>query len=62
MSYYWFNRRELLKKAKEKYGNGRKEKATEYRNNGDVIKEKANDKYNNLSDEVQKSKKSIFQK
>ena len=22
MSYYWFNRQELLKKAKEKYDNG----------------------------------------
>ena len=28
MSYYWFNKQELLKKAKEKYGNnGGKEKA-----------------------------------
>ena len=28
MSYYWFNRQELLKKAKEKYDNkGGKEKA-----------------------------------
>ena len=31
MSYYWFNRQELLKKAKEKYHNGGgKENATEY--------------------------------
>ena len=30
MSYYWFNRQELLKKAKEKYDNkGGKEKASE---------------------------------
>ena len=27
MSYYWFNRQEILQKAKEKYS---KEKATEY--------------------------------
>ena len=31
MSYYWFNREEVLQKAKEKYGNGgSKEKAAEY--------------------------------
>ena len=31
MSYYWFNREELLKKAKIKYHNkGGKEKASEY--------------------------------
>ena len=30
MSYYWFNRQELLKKAKEKYDNkGGKETASE---------------------------------
>ena len=27
MSYYWFNRQEVLKTAKEKYDNGGKEKA-----------------------------------
>ena len=27
MSYYWFNRQELLEKAKEKYDNGGKDKA-----------------------------------
>ena len=31
MSYYWFNREELLKKAKEKYGKkGGKQKSGEY--------------------------------
>ena len=31
MSYYWFNREEVLQKAKEKYDNGGgKEKAAEY--------------------------------
>ena len=31
MSYYWFNRQELLQKAKNKYHNcGGKEKAAEY--------------------------------
>ena len=30
MSYYWFNRQELLQKAKEKYDNGGKERAAKY--------------------------------
>ena len=30
MSYYWFNRQELLQKTKEKYDNGSNEKATKY--------------------------------
>ena len=39
--YYWFNRRELLQKAKDKYHNcGGKEKAAEYYTaNKDVIKQ-----------------------
>ena len=39
MSYYWFNRQEILQKAKERYS---KEKATEYYlQNKEVIKGKA---------------------
>ena len=39
MSYYWFNKQELLQKAKEKYGNDGKEKAAKYyQHNKDVIK------------------------
>ena len=39
MSYYWFNRQELLKKAKEKYDNGGKETAAKYyQDNKDVKK------------------------
>ena len=40
MSYYWFNRPELLQKAKDKYHNGSdKEKAAKYYiENEDVIK------------------------
>ena len=30
MSYYWFNKQELLQKAKEKYDNCGKEKAAKY--------------------------------
>ena len=43
MNYHWFNRQELLKKAKEKYNNkGGKEKAAKYyQDNKEVIKEKA---------------------
>ena len=39
MSYYWFNKQELLQKVKEKYDNGGKEKAAPYyRSNKDAIK------------------------
>ena len=50
MSYYWFNRQELLKKAKEKYVNkGGKEKAAKYyEDNKEAIKEKTRNKYKNL--------------
>ena len=42
MSYYWFNKQEILQKAKEKYDNGGKEKAAEYyQANRDVIKPKS---------------------
>ena len=42
MSYYWFNREELLKKAKTKYHNkGGKEKAAKYyEDNKEPIKRK----------------------
>ena len=42
MSYYWFNRQEILQKAKEKYS---KEKATEhYPQNKETIKEKSRER------------------
>ena len=58
MSYDWFNRQELLQKAKDKYNNcGGKEKAAEYYcKNKNVIKEKANNKYENLSEEEKGAK------
>ena len=42
MSYYWFNKKQILQKTKEKDGNcGGKEKAAEYyKTNKDVLKEK----------------------
>ena len=47
MSYYWFNRQEILQKAKGKYS---KEKATEYyKQNKEAIKKKLKERYKNLS-------------
>ena len=61
MSYYWFNRQELLQKAKGKYHTcGGKEKVGEYYlANKDVIKEKANNKYKNLSEEEKEAKENM---
>ena len=59
MSYYQFNRQEILQKAKERYS---KEKATEYYlQNKEVIKEKARNRYKNLSEE-EKNKIKEYQK
>ena len=61
ISYYWFKRRELSQKAKEKYYHcGCKEKAAEYYiKNKDAINEKSNSKYKNFSKEQKNSKKRI---
>ena len=50
ISCYWFNRKELLKKAKDSYHNcGCKEKAIKYNiENKEVVKENAKNKYGNL--------------
>ena len=49
MSYYWFNRKEILQKAKERYS---KEKAAEYYlKNKEAIKQKSKNRYKNLSKE-----------
>ena len=49
MSYYLFNREEILEKAKKGYS---KEKAAEYYlENKEVIKQKARNRYKNLSEE-----------
>ena len=59
MSYYQFNRQEILQKAKERYS---KEKAAEYYlQNKEAIKEKASDHYRNLS-EAEKNKIKEYQK
>ena len=59
MSYYWFNRQEILQKAKEKHS---KEKAAEYYSqNKEAIKEKSNNQYKNLSKE-EKDKTKEYQR
>ena len=60
MSYYLFNRQEILEKAKKRYS---KEKAAEYYlQNKEVIKEKAKNRYKNLSEEEKTKLKSIKRK
>ena len=57
MNYYWFNRRDILQKAKEKYA---KEKAAEYSaQNKEIIKEKSRERYKNFSKE-EKDKIKVF--
>ena len=49
MSYYWFNRQEILQRAKERYF---KVKAAEYyAQNKEIIKEKSRQHYKNFSQE-----------
>ena len=49
MNCYWFNRQEILQKAKETYS---KEKTAEYyAKNKEAIKEKSREHYKNLSKE-----------
>ena len=60
MNYYWFNRQEILQKAKEKYS---KKKAAEYYpQNKEAIKEKSRERYKNLSQEKKTRLKSIKEK
>ena len=51
MSYYWFNRKELLKKVQDKYHKeGGKERAAQYyERKKDEIKKKQREKYKKLS-------------
>ena len=52
MSYYWFNRQEILQKEKERYS---KEKAAEYYlKNKEAVKKKSRECYKNLSEEEKK--------
>ena len=59
MSYYSYNRQEILQNAKERYW---KEKAAEYyKQNKEVIKGKSRNRYKNLSEE-EKNKIKEYQK
>ena len=59
MSYYWFNRQDILQKAKERYS---KEKPAEYyAQNKEAIKEKPREHYKNLSQE-EKEKIKVYQR
>ena len=63
MNYYWFNRQEILQKAKEKYS---KEKAAEYyKQNKEAIKEKSKECYKNLAweekDKIEENQKKNHQ-
>ena len=59
MSYYWFNKQEILQKAKERYS---KEKAGRYRlKHKEATKEKSRERYKNLPQE-EKDKIKEYQK
>ena len=59
MNYYWFNRQEILQKAKENYS---KEKAAEYyKQKKEAIKQKLRECYENLPQEA-KDKIKEYQK
>ena len=60
MSYYLFNRQEILQNAKKRHS---KEKAAEYYlQNKEVMKEKARNHYKKLSGEEKTKSKSIKRK
>ena len=63
MSYYWFNRKKLLKNSWDKYHNkGGKQKAAKYyAANQEVSREVARNKHRNLS-EKEKNKKRKYQR
>ena len=49
MNYYWFNRKEILQKAKERYS---KEKTAEfYAQNKEAIKQNSRERYKTLTQE-----------
>ena len=60
MSYYWFNRQEILQKAKEKYS---KEKAAKYyTQNKEAIKEKSREHYKKNLSQEEKDKMKEYQR
>ena len=60
MSYYWYNRQEILQKAKNRYS---KEKAAEYYlQNKEAIKGKSRECYKKLSEEEKDNTKEYQRK
>ena len=61
MSYYWFNRKELLEKAHKNYHKegGEEQAASYYQRNKETIKKKAREAYKNLSKEEEEKKENI---
>ena len=51
MSYYWFNRQEILQKAKAKEKYSKENTAGYYAQNKEATKEKSRRRYKNLSQE-----------
>ena len=60
LSYYWFNRQELLQKANDRYHNcrGKEKPAKYYFENEDILRENSRNRYKNLSEEEEKRKES----
>ena len=59
MSYYWFNRKDLLKKAHEKYQKegGKEQAASYYQKDKEIITKKEREKYRIISREDNEKKK-----
>ena len=60
MSYYWFNRKEILQKARERYSKGKDAKY--YLQNKEAIKEKSKNLYKNLPEEEEDKMKEYQRK
>ena len=66
MSHYWFNRHEILQKAKERYS--REKTAEYYAQNKEVIKDKSRERCKKLSQEekdkikIKKRKRKEYQR
>ena len=58
MSYYFFNRKELLQKAKDN-SCGKEKPAKYYLENKDVLKENSKNKYRNVSVKKKKQNESM---
>ena len=57
MSYYQFNKKEVLQKQKAKKNQSKEIAAEYYLQNNEVIKKKIKNRYKNLADEEKQAKK-----